>query len=267
VWVHSKWLRDPKARRALFARCHEIGIAGLKIDFFDHEHKEVIDLYQAILREAAENQLVLDFHGANKPTGESRTWPNEMVREAVRGLESRIADRATHETTLPFTRLLAGPAEYTPVVFGDRRGNTTVAHQIADAAIFSAPLMTYGAHPQNLLKSPAVGVIKSIPATWDETIVLPPSEIGQCVAMARRSGETWFLAVINGTEPRTVKLPLSFLDGGSYVATIVEDAGDKDAGAVNVHDEPISREHGALTVQLPAGGGFLARIERRKIMF
>ncbi|HEY4112411.1 glycoside hydrolase family 97 N-terminal domain-containing protein, partial [Puia sp.] len=102
VWMHSKDLHDSTARRALFQRCHDLGIAGLKIDFFDHEAKEVIDLYDAILRETAEQHLLVDFHGSNKPTGLSRTWPNEMTREAVRGMESsRLADRATHETTLP----------------------------------------------------------------------------------------------------------------------------------------------------------------------
>ena len=112
LWKHSKTLRNANERQAFFKKCHDLGVTGLKIDFFDHEAKETIDLYAAILREAAENHLLLDFHGANKPTGLSRTWPNLLTSEAVKGMEtSKLIDRATHETTIPFTRCLAGPAQ------------------------------------------------------------------------------------------------------------------------------------------------------------
>src|SRR6185295_6364723 len=154
---------------------------------------------------------MLNFHGANKPTGEPRTWPNEMLREAVRGMESsRLQERARHDVTLPFTRFLAGHADYTPVHFGTRRADTTWAHQIASAAIFTAPLLTYGAHPTNLLKNPAIEMIKSIPSIWDETVVLPPSEIGEVAVFARRRGDAWFLAVLNGPTARNIEVPLSF---------------------------------------------------------
>ena len=261
VWKHSKSLHDPQARQELFRRCHDLGISGVKIDFFDHEAKEMIDLYQACLREAAEYHLLLDFHGANKPTGEARTWPNELNREAVKGMEARtLADRATHDVTLPFTRLLAGHADYTPVHFGARRGNTTVSHQIASAAILGAPLLTYAAHPTNLLANPCRDVIKSIPAVWDETIVLPPSEIGQTALFARRSGTTWFLAVMNGTTPKKVKIPLSFLSPGQYHATLVHD--NKDDTVVLTDMETLLNRTGLLNLELHAGGGFVARFRR-----
>src|SRR5204862_7780123 len=96
-------------------------MAGIKIDFFDQEAKEVIDLYQAILRETAEFHLLVDFHGANKPAGESRTWPNEMTREGVYGLEHRAQTWARHDTTIPFTRYLAGPGAFTHAVVAVRR--------------------------------------------------------------------------------------------------------------------------------------------------
>src|SRR5262245_3256254 len=125
-WRHSKELRTPEARTAFFKRLNDLGVVGAKIDFFDHEHKDVVDLYQTLLREAAKHHILVNFHGANKPTGEGRTWPNELTREAVRGLEaSKLATRARHDVTLPFTRLLAGPADYTPVHFGPRRADTT----------------------------------------------------------------------------------------------------------------------------------------------
>src|SRR5207244_7953387 len=136
---------------------------------------------------------------------------------ACKGMESsRLWERAKHETTLPFTRWLAGPADYTPVHFGNRRADTTGAHQIASAAILSAPLLTYGANPHALLANPAVDLIKSIPATWDQTIVLPSSQIGELAAFARRKGNTWFIAVMNGPQPRSLDIHLDFLQGDHH---------------------------------------------------
>ena len=123
-----------RKRRELFAGSTSWGSPASKIDFLDHEAKEVIDLYQGILRDAAEHQLMVNFHGANKPAGEARTWPNELTREGIYGLEHRAHERwATFNTTFPFMRMLAGHADYTPVVFGERRKETSWAHQIATA--------------------------------------------------------------------------------------------------------------------------------------
>ncbi|SFE16578.1 alpha-glucosidase [Chitinophaga sp. CF118] len=258
VWKHSKNLRDKNERLAFFKRCHDLGITGVKIDFFDHEAKEVVDLYTAILNETAEYHLLTDFHGANKPTGLARTWPNELTREAVKGMEaSKLVDRATHETTIPFTRFLAGPAEYTVVHFGERRKNTTWAHQIASAAILSAPLLTYATLPQHLLDNPAADLIKDIPATWDETIVLPQSGIGQLAAYARRKGNTWFLAIMNGNQPVKLSIPLSFLQASSYKASIVKDVLDS-SGAVKMENTS-SAPHDVISLELVPGGGYVAR--------
>jgi alpha-glucosidase len=261
LWKHSQDLRTPAARQAFFRQCREAGVVGVKIDFFDHEAKEVVDLYPLLLREAAEHQILVDFHGANKPTGEPRTWPNELGREGVYGLEHRgMKAWARHNTTLPFTRFLAGPADYTPVHFGDRRGETSWAHQVATAAILSAPLLVYAAHPRSLLANPAVDMIKSIPSVWDETIVLPPSEIGEVVAMARRSGDRWFLAILNGPKARTIRVPASFLEAGTYRSMLVRDKED-DPAAVKLEESSTTRDE-VLDVPLRAGGGFIARFTR-----
>lgn len=259
LWKHSKELRDPASRREFFDLCQRTGAAGAKIDFFDHEHKDVVELYEACLRDAAERHLVLDFHGANKPTGESRTYPNELTREAIRGMESRKAVRAPHDATLPFTRMLAGHADYTPVHFGERRNDTTWAHQIASAAILTSPLLVYAANPANIIKNPAAAIIKSIPSVWDATIALPASQIGEVAVFARRSGKTWFLAIMNGTTARRVPVPLSFLGPGSYRAAMVRDNMD-DAAAVRI-EKGAARRSDTLRIELRAGGGFLARFE------
>jgi alpha-glucosidase len=257
VWVNSKNLHDPAARAALYKRCVDAGVAGLKVDFFDHEHKETIDLYATLLKECAENKLMLDFHGANKPTGLNRTWPNEMVREAVKGMEARkMESRALHETTVPFTRLPVGAAEYTGTLFTERRGDTTFAHQVAIAVIYAAPLQTYAAHPVKLLSSPAVDVIRQIPPVWDQTIVLPPSEIGEVAVYARRLGDKWFLGVLNGTSPRELKIPLTFLgDKDKYIATFVRDGAKPEEMKI---EKELPMNHGqTITIDLPAGGGFV----------
>ena len=260
-WKHSRDLRTPDARRQFFELCNRVGVVGAKIDFFDHEAKEIIDLYQALLRDAAEHKIMVEFHGANKPAGESRTWPNEMTREAIRGMEaSRMTERARHDTTLPFTRMLAGHADYTPMHFGERRRDTSWAHQIASAAILTSPLLIFGAHPQNILDNPARELIKTIPSTWDETIVLPQSEIGELAAFARRRGNVWFLAIMNGPAARKITVPLAFLPHGESQATIVRDVVE-DAAALKIEQVRVNA-NSSLEIDMRAGGGFIARFDK-----
>ena len=135
-----------------------------------------------------------------------------------------------------------------------------MAHQIASIAVFDAPLLTIAANPQTILNSPAVDVIKSVPPVWDETIVLPSSEIGELAAFARRKGDTWFLAVVCGPQAKTIRVPLSFLGDGEYSSVQVRDnaAGD---GAVEVGNA-IQKRSDVLTLELHPGGSFLARFSR-----
>ncbi len=166
VWRHARDLRDAKKRKYLFDWCQKMGIVGLKLDAFSHESKEFIDLYQACLREAAEHKLMLNIHGGNKPTGEARTWPNEMSCEGIRGLEygKNQFEWASHNVTLPFTRFVAGHGDYTPVVFGQRRLETSWCHQIATALVFNSSVIFFGAHPQSILDNPAADLFKGMPA-------------------------------------------------------------------------------------------------------
>ncbi len=185
IWVWKAYpdrkgipgIKDPEQRKIFFKKCKDLGIVGLKIDFFDSESQEIIQFYQAALKDAAEYHLMMDFHGANKPTGESRTWPNEMTREAIRGLENHPPWAASN-TILPFTRYLAGPADYTPVHFGDRMGEVSWAHHIASMIVFTSLFLCLGADPQSMLDNPCKQMIQSIPTVWDETIVMPQSKIG-----------------------------------------------------------------------------------------
>jgi alpha-glucosidase len=262
-WRHSRNLRTPEEQEEFFSRLHRLGVAGAKIDFIDQEAKEGVDQYEALLRKAAEYQCVIDFHGANKPTGRMRTWPNDMLREAVRGMESSsLRERARHETILPFTRYLAGPTDYTTMHFGTRRADSTWAHQIACLATFHSPILTLAAHPQSVQDNPAVDVIKSIPAVWDETIVLPDSRIGELSVFARRKGAMWMLAVMSAAGPaKTIQVPLTFLGDGTYKALLARDNPDNDAAVVI--ENSTARRGDTLTLQLRSGGGFVGRFTKQ----
>ena len=262
LWKDSRALSTVEEQRAFFDKCQALGVVGAKIDFFDHESKPMIDRYQSILRESAARHVMVNFHGANKPAGEARTWPHELTREGVYGLEHRGAPAwAQHNATLPFTRYLAGAADYTPVVFGERRKETSWAHQIATAVVFTSPVLVFGGHPQSLLDNPAVELIKSLPSVWDETIVLPQSDIGELAAFARRSGRNWFVGVLNGPTARTLKIDLGFLGDGRHNALVVRDKAD-DAAAVAVETMSATGRT-PLTADLRASGGLIARFTRQ----
>jgi len=267
LWANRRSLATEAQRQAFFDLCNRTGVVGVKIDFFDSEAKQVIDLYWTLLRETAAHHLLVNFHGSNKPTGEQRTFPNELTREAVEGMEYCCtytgrpdAPRAKHAVTIPFTRLLAGPADYTPMIFDKGLNGTTWANQIASAAIMTSPLLTFAANPKTILNNPALAVIRAIPSTWDETLVLPPSAIGQIVVFARRKRKTWFVAVDNGTTARKIQISLSFLGSGEYQAQLVGDVKGNPA-AVNIRNSTMNRsDH--LDLDMPSGGGFIARFTR-----
>lgn len=259
LWKHSRELQTAEQRTEFFELCRRNGVVGAKVDFFDHEAKEVVDLYEAILREGARYHLMFDFHGANKPTGLDRTWPNELTREAIYGFEHRgTAPWGPHNTTVPFTRFLAGSADYTPTVFGDRRRETSWPHQIATAVLFTSALLVYGGHPQSFLDNPAVDILRAIPSTWDETIVLPPSAIGEVAVMARRKGRDWFLAAANGADARTLHVPLAFLGSGGFTALMARDD-PANAAAMKIDRATVSARD-TLTIDLRTGGGVVARL-------
>ncbi len=220
-------LFDRDLRREFFRRMSAMGVAGVKIDFLDDESFAMVNFIQQTLADAAEFQLLVDFHGAPKPTGESRTWPNELTREGIRGLENLDGglEAAALQCTHPFVRFLAGPADFTPLHFYHGQQQISWAHQLASAVIYTSPLLVFGEHPRQMLDHPASGLITAIPSTWDETRVLPQSSIGQLVAFARRSGADWYLALMNGNSEGDVKLSLSldFLDAAKYAAEYCQD--------------------------------------------
>lgn len=269
LWVWKRWkkLGNASYRNEFMAKVRAAGAVGVKIDFMDRESRERINFYEAALTDAARHRLMVNFHGANKPAGESRTYPHELTREGVRGLEYNKGGvtflPARYNAALPFTRFLAGPGDYTPVTFDPRRmGKTSFAHQLACPLAFLSPLTHWADRPENYLENPATApaleVIKAMPTVWDQTIVLPGSEIGECAVFARRSGKTWFIGALNSENPRDLSLALAFLQPGQYRALLLAD--HPDANDAFQRSEKTLGPADTLPVKMRDGGGFVAML-------
>jgi alpha-glucosidase len=256
AWVHCKQVTQAEERKAYFKRAREAGIVGLKIDFMPGANTTWVQWYEDTLREAAANQLMVNFHGCVKPTGRERTWPNEMTREAIGGREEGKSP-ALHDITLPFLRYVQGHADFTPTLFiADRLKGSSYAHELAMAVVYTSPFLCTGDNPTNYLRSDALDVLKALPPVWDETRVLPGSEIGELAAFARKKGDQWFIGVINDLTPRRERVSLDFLGAGNY--RLVELADSPDRHDVFVRSERVVTRRDGLTVPLRRDGGYVA---------
>jgi alpha-glucosidase len=274
VWI---WLNTREVEAEMeeaFPLYHKWGVAGLKIDFVERDDQKGIDFYYRAAEEAARNHLMLDFHGATKPTGLERTYPNVLSYEGVMGMEwnkGGMRDTPAHRVTLAFTRMLAGPMDYTPGGFDNvTRANFvarnirpmvmgTRAQQLALYVIFEAPFQMVSDAPQAYANQPAFDFIKDCPATWDETKVLNgiPSRY---ITMARREGKDWFLGSITDWTPRTLDVPLKFLGSGKYTAEIYADAPDAAEHPKHVSiSKQVLDSTGHLNIKLAPGGGYAVR--------
>jgi alpha-glucosidase len=269
IWVWCRWsegdcegfhmtgIETPEKKEAFFKNCSQAGAAGVKIDFMDSESKDRLDFYYDCLQRAARYKLMINFHGANKPTGEARTYPNEITREGLRGLEyNKWSDLPPiHYATLPFTRMLAGQADFTPCTLNPKfLKGTTVTLQLATTIVYTSPLTHWADNPDLYLASPAIELIRNVPTVWDETIVLPGSKIGELAAFARRKNNDWFVGIVNAGPQRDYELSLSFLGKGSYNGLLVYDR-LADPTALDVTRQSVER-HEKLKVRMNQGGGF-----------
>jgi alpha-glucosidase len=263
AWVDSKELLDHASRQAFFEKARATGLAGLKVDFMKPADTQWVTWYEETIRQAAEHKLMLNFHGSLRPTGRQRTLPNDLTRESVRGREMG-KQAPLHDTILPFTRMVQGPTDYTPVDFrADKLKNSSYAHELSMAVIFTSPFFCYGGSPADYLQSEAAELIKRLPATWDETRVLPGSRVGELAAFARRSGTDWYIGVMNGAEVEGFTIDLGFLGDGSYNAEQFGDVPDRHdafartSGTLTAKDEIRAnlRRDGGLVVRLTRAGG------------
>ena len=278
LWFHFNDFIDSAVYKRDFPMYAKWGLAGLKIDFIDRDDQWVVNWYEDIARTAAENHLLIDFHGAYKPTGLNRTWPNQITQEGIQGDEyNKWSERETpeHRATLPFTRVLAGPADYTPGGFINRqpsqfkigKTNTQVqstrAGELAMFILIESPFTVACDSPDHYKDQDGkyllgMDFLRSLPTVWDETHGLA-GEVGKYVVEARRNGKNWYLAAITDRNARELAVPLKFLGAGNWKVTLWEDAPDSDQNAEHlVKNEKTVRHSGALQLKLAPSGGTVA---------
>ena len=219
-------LNAPELREREFAWLEKMGVAGVKIDFFAGDKQETMEYCIDLLECAARHHLLVNFHGATIPRGWQRTYPNLMSVEAVYGAEwynnnaTLTPKAAAHNATLPFTRNVIGPMDYTPCTFSDSQHPhiTTHAHELALSVLFESPLLHWADKPESYLAQPrdVRDFMSALPTTWDETRLLGGYP-GEWEVMARRSGSTWYVTGINGKDTaQTLSFDTSILPKGRY---------------------------------------------------
>jgi len=268
IWLY--WSAVKKQIDEAFPLYEKWGVAGVKIDFMDRDDQEMVNFYEEMVRKAAEHHLTVDFHGAYKPTGLRRAYPNLLTREGIMGMEySKWSGRVTpeHDVTIPFTRMLAGPMDYTPGCFQNATRQEfkprtiepmcqgTRAHQLAMYVVFFSPLVMLADYPESYDRNPGMEFLDKVPTVWDETRV-PNGEPSKYVTVARRHGDIWYLGSMTNWEARELEVPLDFLGSGQYEAQVFADGADaeKVATSLSVNKQRISSGD-KLSLHLAPGGG------------
>jgi hypothetical protein len=252
-------LNKPEDREREFAWCEKMGVAGVKIDFFSGDNQKNMDYCQDLLECAARHHLLVNFHGATIPRGWQRTWPNLLSTEGVYGAEwynnvPTFTDKAArHNATLPFTRNVIGPMDYTPCAFSNSQHPhiTSNAHELALTVLFESGLQHLADRPESFLSQPqeVKDFLGRLPVAWDETRYVGGYP-GESAVLARRSGSIWYIAGINGRdEAQTLALPLGFLPREHGDIVFFADGDSFDSWSISVKgDMPES------VVCLPRGG-------------
>jgi alpha-glucosidase len=275
VWLN--WRTVDAMMDVAFPLYEKWGLAGLKIDYMDRKDQEIVDFYHRAVIAAAKHHLTVDFHGAYASSGEERTYPHWLTREGVMGLEyNKWSDRvsARHNVTIPFTRMLVGPMDYTPGGFRNVTSEaftvrnelpfvmTTRAHQLAMYVVYDSPLQMLADSPVAYRGAPGSEFLEMVPTTWDETHVLD-GRIGEYVVIARRHGSDWYVGAMTDA-PRLVTVSLPFLAKGAWQADVFADAPDaaKEPTHVAVSDSRLAATTtpATLTFDLAPGGGAAVRL-------
>ena len=256
-------LNKPEDREKEFAWCEQIGVAGVKIDFFSGDNQKNMDYCIDLLESAARHHLLVNFHGATIPRGWQRTYPNLMSTEGVYGAEwynnvPTFTDKAAcHNATLPFTRNVIGPMDYTPCTFSDSQHPhiTTNAHELALTILYESGLQHLADKPESYLAQPTEvqQFLSHLPSVWDETRLIDGYP-GRFVIMARRCGNRWYVAGINGLDtPQDLSVPLDFIGKKQSVSTFE----DSENAPWNIQTKKIVPQE----IHLQPRGGFVWVIE------
>jgi alpha-glucosidase len=276
LWLHWTSMDRNDAYLQAFPLYEKWGIAGVKIDFMNRDDQDMVNWYEKIAKSAAEHHLMVNFHGAFKPTGMIRTYPNQITREGILGNEyNRWSARVTpeHKVTLPFTRLLAGPADFTPGGFLNTqldqfrpnvRPTPVQGTRCAELALFvclESPIVNAADHPSHYKDQPGLDFLKIVPTVWDDTRVLDGA-VGEHLVIVRRNGARWFLGALTDRNARDIPVKLDFLGRGSWTLKLWKDAPDSDTvGEHLVTEQRAVTAADVLTLHLARAGGAVASFE------
>ena len=263
-------LVNPDFRNAYLDLVKSIGIDGLKIDHIGNETETKVNFYGDFLVSAAERQMMVIYHNPLAPSGLNRTYPNELGREAIRGIQYNYD--ATLDTIMPFTRLIAGVADFTPLTFSNtsKLNNVTWTHQLASAIIYSSPYLQVSEVPTTMVEGAKFeyelrDFVENVPTTWTSSEVLPESEIGSLAAFVRQSSDNeWYIAAQAAAgSSRDFEVDLSFLpEGVEYNADVYTDS--TVAASLKRETKKVTRDS-VLTAKLSSGGGYVVRITTDEI--
>lgn len=274
LWI--SWAPFREKLDEAFDKFSEWGIKGIKMDFMNRDDQAMVDFYYEVARKGAEHKMLVDFHGAYKPTGWLRTFPNVLTSEGVAGLENhKWGSFVTpkHNVTLPFTRMVAGPMDYTPgaminfhekdhkVWFNLPASVGTRCHQLGMYVVYESPLQMLADSPSNYYREPVcMEFLSQVPVVWDETRVLKAS-VGEYIVVARRSGDTWFIGGMAGEKGQKFEIDLDFIKGNKTL-TCWEDGVNIDMNANDFARRARKVKNGdKITVNMYDGGGFVAVIK------
>jgi alpha-glucosidase len=278
LWVVWKTFQDRMDEAV--SLYEEWGVKGVKVDFMQRDDQKMVNFYTEAIRKTADHHLLIDFHGAYKPDGIGRTYPNAITREGVKGMENNKWSKditPEHDVILPFTRMVAGPMDYTPgaMVNMDRVNFTpqftrpssqgTRVHQMALYIIFESPLQMLSDAPSNYLKEQeCTDFIVKIPVVWDDIKVLA-GKVGDYILLARRSDKEWFVGALTDWESRTLDLDLSFLPEGKFMIEIFQDGINADRYASDYkHIRLDVKSTDKMQIKLAPGGGWTGRISPKQ---
>lgn len=274
VWMH--WITTSRQMDTAFPLFEKWGLKGVKVDFMDRDDQEMVGFYHRIIDTAAKYHLLIDLHGAYKPTGLQRTYPNFITQEGVMGAEHNKWSAnvtPTYNLTLPFTRMVPGPMDYTPGGFNnvqpsqfEKRSTgpmvmATRAAELAKYVVYESELQMLADYPGAYLGQPGAEFLKVVPANWDETRVLQ-GEIGEYIVMARRAGKRWFVGAMTNESPRKLSVPLDSLGIKAGKMTEFSDGPNAAQNAKDLTTGTAEFNPGKpLELNLAPSGGFAAVIE------
>lgn len=278
LWVSWKALED-QFDEAL-QQFEDWRVKGIKVDFMQRDDQWMVEYYEKVSRVAAEHKLLVDFHGSYKPSGLRRAYPNVLSREGVKGLEQHKWEgefaNPDYDVEMPFIRMLAGPVDYTPgAMINAQKKNYypfferpmslgTRCHQLAMYVIYESPLQMLADSPSNYLKEEEnMKFLSAVPSVWDETVVLS-AKFGDHVALARQSGDDWYVGVLGNWTAKDIELDCSFLSDGKYTIELYQDGinAERYASDYKIISRDINNKE-KIKVHLASGGGWAARIIRK----